>query len=103
MTNISGQNPDKAYEKIIISNLDGQSPMSKALVFHIPPTIHEHNVITELLKRIRVDWPGAWYCVQEWERNMAPKAIGPVVAKVKAVSREHLGLPKEDTIVDIPL
>lgn len=100
---VPAHTPTKAYETIIITNLSGQGPMSKAMVFQIPPTIHEHNVVTELLKRLRVEWPGAWYCVHEWERNLSrPTTIG-AASKVKTVTREHLGLPADDPITDVPV
>lgn len=96
------------YEKIIVTNLGGNAgPLSSAMVFQIPPTCAEHNVVMELLKRIRVEWPGAWFCAQEWERKQYPVRIGPLPqvaaeAKIKRVSREHLGLPPEDPIADVP-
>lgn len=99
-----------AYEKIIISSLTHEGTATKTLVIQIPPTIAEHNAIIEVLRRLRIEYPGAWYCVQEWERNLRPTAIGPLaadlvakVAEVKEVTREYLGLPAEEPIGDVPL
>lgn len=59
------------YEKIIVTNLGGNAgPLSSAMVFQIPPTCAEHNVVMELLKRIRVEWPGAWFCAQEDRKSV---------------------------------
>lgn len=97
------------YDKIIITSLTHEGTATKTMVIQIPPTIAEHNVVVEVLRRLRLDYPGAWYCVQEWERNLRPAAIGPLaadmvakVAAVKEVTREHLGLPTEDLIGDVP-
>lgn len=95
-----------AYDKIIISSLTHEGMATKTMVIQIPPTIAEHNAIIEVLRRLRLDYPGAWYCVQEWERTLRSSPVGPaaaeVVARVKEVSREHLGLPAEEAIKDVP-
>lgn len=93
-----------AWEQIIITNQKGSAPLCKAMVFQIPPTVHEHNVITTLLQRLRVEYPGAWFCVQEWERRQKPTVIGPPAkTEPKVVTKEHLGLPKDDPIMDMPV
>jgi hypothetical protein len=110
------------YEKVIISRIDHQATATKTMVIQLKPTVHEHNVMTEVLKHIRREYPGAWYCVQQWERQQYPTKIGPnpqlpallqpvepavevsaVVSKIKAVTREQMGLPPEDEIQDVPL
>jgi hypothetical protein len=96
-------------ETIVIERLKNSGAISTCMVIRIPPTIAEHNVVIELLKRLRVDHPGAWYCVQQWERQHfhgpiqtpAPKPEEPFEG-VKEVTREHLGLPQEEPITDMP-
>jgi hypothetical protein len=75
-------------------------------------------VFYELLKRIRHDYPGAWYCAQQWERSAFPTPaayVAPVIEKeklpdvnkqavetIKEVSREAWGLPGDGKIGDVP-
>jgi hypothetical protein len=100
--------PSQPTEKIVIQH------RGNSTVFVIPPTFAEHNIMIALLQRIRNDYPGAWYCVQEWERNKfkqarigqaspdVPDAVKVHTPKMKEVSREYLGLPKDDNMGDIP-
>jgi hypothetical protein len=88
-----------------------------SMVFVMPATTPEHNIIIQLLQRLRLEYPGAWFCVQQWERDRMPQLIGQadinipdgipiktenVVGKMKAVSRNEWGLPKDEPLGDVP-
>jgi hypothetical protein len=90
-------------------------PVSSTMVFVIPPTISEHNIMIRVLERIRRDYPGAWAVAQQHERvergtsPLPPAKVQPFtpqlpLSKIKATTREHLGLPAEEPLPqDVPL
>lgn len=101
----------KPVENIVIQRLNNAGSPSSTMIMKIPPTVMEHNIIYELLLRLRQDYPGAWVQVQHWERQNCP---GPITVTerypgqlagfegIKEVTREHLGLPADEPIGDIP-
>jgi hypothetical protein len=88
-------------EQIVIKHELGH--LSSTKVFVIPPTISDHNVMICLLQKIRRDYPGAWAVAQRQELEERGKSPLPL-AKIKATTREHLGLPAEEPLLqDVPL
>lgn len=111
------------FEAIVIQRLNDAGSPSNTMVVKIPPTIAEHNVFVELLKRIRHEYPGAWYCAQLWEKEHFPGPITvneaaskwpcvmpkegipdkaeTIIEGIKKISREDYGLPPDDPIEDV--
>jgi hypothetical protein len=47
--------------KIIVQRLDSAALGFGTMVFRIRETTDDHNIVIELLKGIRHDYPGVWY------------------------------------------
>jgi hypothetical protein len=46
---------------IIVTRLDNTASGTATMVFKIPETVAEHNVVVELLRRVKHEYPGAWF------------------------------------------
>jgi len=81
-----------AVTRIIMSRIPSIATGTDTVVFHIPESVATHNIMLEVLKHIRQEHPGVWYCAQEWERQERKAALATVGGKVKAVTAAHMGL-----------
>lgn len=103
-------------DRIVIQRLDHKGISTGTVVFTIPSSFAEHNIMMATLEKIKRDYPGAWYSflskeaqerqlatVREQERkDKDAKEKASRVGKVKEVTAAHLGLD-EEAFKDIPV
>ena len=84
-------------DKVVIQRLDHDATNTSTMVITIKPTVAEHNVVVETIRRLRQDYPGAWAIIEDDLRKerIERERLHDNAHKVKSVSAEYLEIAND--------